>query len=509
MRLSNAALLAGSIVLSLAAAEAAVRIADDLPVFTDWLPSTLDRDVTARTVDAIPRAEGVSADWFLRDPPALPNRGEPPAEWTRYVQEARDIPPWISNAFRTFDLFKAYNSEYVGDPCSHPVLRKAPGRIFVFDPVDHSPYPRMRYLPNATTPKGLVSNEVGWRGPPVRLEKPANVIRIVFVGASTTVNSDFYPFSYPELVGGWLNIWAAARGMAVRFETLNAGRVGVVSSDIEAIVRKEVMPFAPELVVYLEGGNTLVARELVKEPFPPPPAAGPGDAAPETGLAKILHDASNRSAIARRLHYALSRVVHSGLLREPPKPAHEIRWPENFDPADPDLTRPDLPLMLSTAIADLDHIRAELSSIDSEFALSSYKFFVHDGLVLDAARHRALHAQLNVALFPLTYHDLHELVDFQNRVYAKYARIHGLPLVDVARYMPDEADLYTDPVHFSYGGVRLHAWIVLQALVPLIEEKIRQGAWPMPARPAKEAPAGLYFEARPIPVSCPGNQHEG
>jgi hypothetical protein len=71
--------------------------------------------------------------------------------------------------------------------------------------------------------------------------------------------------------------------------------------------------------------------------------------------------------------------------------------------------------------------------------------------------------------------------------------------------MPDEAELYTDPVHFSYGGVRLHAWIVFQSLVPLIERKLGEGAWPMPASHSGELPAGMVTQPRQIPVSCPAS----
>jgi hypothetical protein len=503
VRASNAVLLTASIIFSLAAAEGAVRLIDGPPVFTGWLSNGQDRDLAARLVNLIPAAEGVSSGWFFRDPPPLPNRGKPPADWVRYMEDFKESPPWVVNAFHAPDFFRAYNADYVDNPCSHPGLMKAPGSLYVFDPVDHSPYPRLRLLPSATTPTGLVTNEVGWRGAPVKLEKPVNVIRIVFVGASTTANSDYQPYSYPELVGGWLNIWATSRKTPVRFETLNAGRVGIVSTDIEAIVRKEVLPFRPELVVYLEGGNTLTASELIKTPPPPPPKTG--SALSKAGLSKILSDASNKSAIARRLHYALHLVDPEEQLRELPKPAHEILWPAHFDLQDPDLTRLDLPLKLSTAIADLDRIRTDLSSVGSELALSSYKFFVHDGLTLDPVWNRNLYEQLNVALFPLTYRELEELVSFQNRVYAKYARIHGLPFIDVAQAMPNEPDLYIDPVHFSYGGTRLHAWIVFQALVALIERKIGEGVWPMPAHYPNEVPAGLYFQPRLIPVSCSGD----
>jgi hypothetical protein len=201
---------------------------------------------------------------------------------------------------------------------------------------------------------------------------------------------------------------------------------------------------------------------------------------------------------------ALHLVDHAPL-KEPPKPAHRVLWPAGLDRADPDLARPDLPLRLSTAIADLDHIRAELSGVGATLALSSYKFFVPDKVPLDSVRDRGLYEELNYTLFPLTYRELDELVGFQNRVYEKYARANGLPFVDVARHMPDEAELYTDPVHFSYGGVRLHAWIVFQSLVPLIERKLGEGAWPMPASHSGELPAGMVTQPRQIPVSCPAS----
>ena len=381
------------------------------------------------------------------------------------------------------------------------MLRKAPGRLNVYEPFDHSPYPRFRYFPNTTDPSGLVTNQLGWRGPPIRLEKPADLIRIVFVGASTTANAHDYPYSYPELVGGWLDIWAKSQKLNVRFETWNAGREGVSSTDMEAIVRNEVLPVHPELVVYLEGGNAFTASELLVDPVPPG-APEPREAAPESGLSKVLRDASNRFALARRLQSALGLVNHPGPLPESPKPAHRVKWPAGLSAVDPDLEREDLPLKLSTTFADLDRIRADLVSIGSELALSSFKYYVREGLILDPIRNQSLHTQLNRVLFPLTYRELEELARFQNGAYAKYARVHNIPFIDVAKHMPDETDLYTDAVHFTYGGVRLHAWVVLQSLVPLIEKKIAEKAWPLPAYVPEKVPPGLMFEPFSVPVAC-------
>ena len=51
----------------------------------------------------------------------------------------------------------------------------------------------------------------------------------------------------------------------VRFEVLNAGRESIISTDTAAIVRTEVLPLKPDLVVYYEGGNQFELRTVVPE----------------------------------------------------------------------------------------------------------------------------------------------------------------------------------------------------------------------------------------------------
>jgi hypothetical protein len=117
-------------------------------------------------------------------------------------------------------------------------------------------------------------------------------------------------------------------------------------------------------------------------------------------------------------------------------------------------------------------------------------------------RHRTLLGHLNIAMYPLSYRDMARVAALQNRVYAKYAATHGLAFFDVAGLMPPSKDLYTDAVHFSYAGVRLHAWIVMQGLIPLIEKRLSSGVWPRPEGPSIEPPPGLYYTPTEIPVSC-------
>jgi hypothetical protein len=496
----NSLLVLASVLLATVLAEGATRLIDGLPLFTDWLPSTVDRDLPARFVDALPRAPGVERNWFFRDPPPLPNRRQPPAEWLRLAASMGEKTGWAAPLFHHADFFKAWNEVAIGNPCDHPVLRQAPGRLFVYTPADGSRFPRFRFLPDATTPLGLVTNRMGWRGPAIALAKPARTVRIAFVGASTTVNSHFYPFSYPELVGGWLNLWAAAHKADLRFEIINAGREGMTSADIEAIVRTEVVPFRPDLVVYYEGANQFFLGTMVKA-LPEAKPVPPRGTVEEGTVSRWLRDASQRSAMARRLQAAMGMVGHPGHGGEWTKPDYELGWPAGLSEDDPDIGQSDLPLHLSEIVADLDHMRVDLAPIGAELAMSSFKWLVHDGMVVDPVRNRSLIEHLNVGLFPFRYRDLERMSAFQNRVLAKYAAERGLPFIDVASRLPDDEDLYTDGVHLTYGGVRLHAWIVLQALVPLIDRRLADRVWPVPFAP-EPAPPGPFITPREIPVAC-------
>src|SRR5262249_33605964 len=144
-----------------------------------------------------------------------------------------------------------------------------------------------------TLPDGLVTNEFGWRGRPVPFKRSPRTIRIVFVGASTVAEIHLTPFSTPELLDYWLNRWAAANKLDLKFEVMNAGRESIGSTDIAAIVHQEVAPTRPDLVVYYEGGNQLKLSTVVKEV--PQGTPEPGD-----WLGRKLLEIAPYSALARR-----------------------------------------------------------------------------------------------------------------------------------------------------------------------------------------------------------------
>src|SRR5262249_28152724 len=162
-----------------------------------------------------------------------------------------------------------------------------------------------------------------------------NTVRIVFVGASTTISSHHMPHSYPEFIGHWLDLWVRERGLKVRIETLNAGRESIGSPSIAAIVRQEALPLQPDLVVYYEGANQFDIESTVPN-VPQGPAVRPADPEPRGALAVALHRTSRYSALSRRIEAALGLMASPTSGREWLKPDYRVVWPEGVDEFDPD-----------------------------------------------------------------------------------------------------------------------------------------------------------------------------
>jgi hypothetical protein len=312
------------------------------------------------------------------------------------------------------------------------------------------------------------------------------------------VDGHFAPWSYPEYVGHWLNLWAKSKKLDVRFEVLNSARESNTSTDIANVIRTEVLPLRPDLVVYYEGGNQF-RMDTVTAGVP----RGSAVRRPSTGASitpEWLREASHWSALLGRVQAAIGYAASDLDGREWPKPDYDIVWPSGLDEQDPDLAYVSLPVSLTEIQRDLDRIRTDLSSIGSDFALSSFAWMVKDGLVLDPIRHRYILEQLNIANYPYRYRDLERLAKFQNRLLAKYARVHGIAFIDVAGQLPADPDLFLDAVHASYAGTRMRGWITFNQLIPLIEKHLADKSWPRPM-PSPEPPLPT-FTPRGITLSC-------
>ena len=466
-----------------------------MPLLAFPLPLAVGRDTAASHVDSLPRVAGVESAWFS-DKVLSPPRQPVPEQWRRWYDDAERRHAETGSMFRGGDMFKVWNTVLAPDPCGHVMLRDAPGALFVFDPPDGKPLPPFRFLPSATTPETMATNAFGWRGGPVSF---ARSIRIVFVGASTVVSSHHMPHSFPEFVGHFLKRWATARALDVHFEVLNAARESISSTGIASVVRQEVAPTRPDLVVYYEGGNQFELDSIAGD-APRLPAAE--ERAPPGPLERLLKDVARWSALARRVQAATGLLDQPGGGTEWPKPSYRLEWPTGLDENAPDITRLDLPVNLSIILRDLDQIRTDLAKVDAELAVSSFVWMVRDGMVLDPLRHRYALEQLNRRYFPFTYRDLERLAAFQNRVLAAYARAHGLPFLDIAATMPFDPNLFFDAVHKTYPGERMQGWVTFLLLVPLIEQRLASGAWPKPVPTMPSSHPAFVVPPRLVPVDC-------
>jgi hypothetical protein len=476
MRPARALAIAVSTALSLAAAEAAVRVVDGYRLFSLQLRKTdarLERDARQardaarpdlRHLSAVALAAGVDRAWYELSPPEIRRFPVDAAMRARYERYPSD--PW--------GAFFAFNSEYLKTALCSGNVTGALGLLsdyYVYDPVAPGPHPIYRHLPNASPPGWFVTNRFGWRGPDLTLERPANTIRIAFVGASTTIDSA--PISHPELVGHWLNLWLASRRLPYRIEVINAGRTGIESSSIAAIVRQEVAPVDPDLVVYYEGANQFAPSEQLRMP---------AASLPRPTITFRKRSASeDYSAVVRRVLTAAS-LLSGGGGGEPAKPRYPTIWPPDVDERNPDVTHVPLPMSLDAVLRNFDAMRASLAGAGGELAVSSFIWLVYPGMVLDLTRHLTLHRYLNDTYWPSSYAHLRRMADFQNRLFASYAARYGLVFLDVAGDFPRDPDLFGDAIHMTQEGLRLQAWIYLQELVPVIDARIRAGSWPRPPR---------------------------
>jgi hypothetical protein len=430
----------------------------------------LDASAAMRYVNALAAAPGTERAWFLESPPPLERKPASAAARERFRE------------FERRGLFAPqaeylWNRHYVETERCRPNGRLAgfPPTVEVFDPPQPSLYPRYRFPAGVTMVSGLVTNQFGLRGHGIDLAKPPRTVRIAFVGASTTVDFHYFAYSYPEYVEFWLNRWAEAMQLAVRFEVLNGGREGLSSADIAAIVKHELRPLDPDLTVYYEGANQFWPYPIIDPPIPPRQQLDASDQVVQPRLPRFLRNQFVLGAYADR---ALNGFHSAG---EPRKPQYRMVWPAGVDERNPDPNRADLPLNLSLAVQALDSIRGDMETVGGELAVCSFAWLVRENLQLSPVRHAGIYQHLNTFLWPLKYSDARRLADFQNRVFRNYASSRKAGFLDVAAALPQSPDLFLDAIHLTETGTRLKAWIAFQQLVPLVRERIGSGRWPRAA----------------------------
>jgi hypothetical protein len=493
----NLAVLFIAVLLMALSGEVAFRIVDGyrLDSFVlDFKPAQQvnEADYTLQYAKTAPLAPGFDFAWYKFDPPTLaatPRQTLPPD----LVQAAQKLEPGVVRN----ELQIMWNYDFLNQVCRTGrqlrtllALSKNPGFVYAFKNPDGVARPEYRQFPGFQD-GDIVFNQLGFRGPDIELRKPPRTIRIAFLGASTT--QGIWPWSYPEFVVHDLNTWARAQGLDVTFEAINAGRSGESSSGIAAIMKYEVAPLRPDIVIYYEGANEFNPGALAQTTD-----AG-GSRAGRWFMTLSGLPLEHYSAFANRIYELLFR--RGGPQAEPAKPLHIVRF--DLSQSDPDLKSGDLPFNLSRQAQDI-HEAAEISRhIGATMFLSSFVFIAQDGLRLDPELHRFILHGLNVEYSPLTYAEIRQAADFQNRVFRKIADVEQIRFIDLARYFPQDPNLFFDTVHmWSPKGVRLQGWIVAQLIAPAIRDALSGGRLPTAATAAPEELSWAVTPPVKFDLSC-------
>jgi hypothetical protein len=434
-------------------------------------------------VNDIPTADGVRREWFDLTPDRLVRPPLTP-ELAAVAQQTA-----------TSEIFKQWNTRVIQERVcgGNSFFDKFPHFAFSFVPDDGSRHPPYRFLRDVTTPYGLVTNRFGFRGHEISPDKPPRVVRIAFVGASTTVGSHSEPFSFPEFVERWLNRWADETAAGVRFEVVNAGREGIASADIASIVAHELVPLEPDIIVYHEGANEFTPQQMIEpagEPIVVPSQLRPRTPVPGTQWSAVMRHVD---VMVRRFGF--------GPGSEPSKPRHRLRWPATVSELHPNPDAPDLPVHLSEIVRNLDGINRSARSIGATVVVTSFMWMVKDGLIVDPVDRAYYLDMVNRQYWPVSYAEMRRVADFQNRVFHAYADSRAMPFVDVAAQYPLDIALFTDGVHTTEEGDRLRAWLMFQGLMPIIRHKLMIGELPVPDR-APFTPPAVPAKLPRTPLVC-------
>jgi len=368
--------------------------------------------------------------------------------------------------------------------------------LYAFESYDGTPFPRYRFHTNANQSDGLITNSMGWRGSQFELLRTPGIIRIVLVGSSTTVSGHSFPYSYADHLETWLNLWAEASDESYRFEVLNSGRSGINSTDLAAVVKNEVLPLQPDIVIYYEGSNQFWPSDYVE---------WPNNTIPK----KPILDFKSRSKL-RQYSAIYGRLVNVTIetLEEPKKPNLNVDWPEELKTINADsLTSDELPLNLETILQDLDDIHSSSSNAGVELAISSFVWLSYDGMELDSIKHRPIYVYLNQSYWPYSYAHIKRYADFQNDIFEFFARDRSLKFLDVAGQFPQDPIFFTDAIHMYPQGIRLRGWIVFNEIVVKYRKQFdhfanRANSFATPARNVLEQSPVQQYSLAKITAHC-------
>jgi lysophospholipase L1-like esterase len=305
------------------------------------------------------------------------------------------------------------------------------------------------YLPFVLAPGFGDHNALGFRGPPLEAMKPSGVRRVACIGASTTYGLDVSAEeANPGQLGRLLN---ASHG---RWEAINAGVPGWVSSESLIDLQLRVLPLQPDVVVILQGRNEVFpqAYNLFKPDYTH--FRRPGFSFAVSNYAhKELFGWSRLAMLACTLrgerfgwHERDEHPLYGGIL-----------WENRPTTAVAALNLADLS-RLAPLRANLESM-IELCRARGVIVVVCTMAFRSDKLAMDEL-------EPDPQLAPI----LAAQVERNNEVAREVASRLGAGLVETAR-LAERPELFRDDCHMTPEGHRLFAQMVHDALAPLLEKR--------------------------------------
>jgi hypothetical protein len=281
--------------------------------------------------------------------------------------------------------------------------------------------PRPGYA-NASRNNSIRVNAHGFRGDEISVRKPPGTIRIACVGASTTfcIGATSNEAAWPHQLEERLRRKYPGRS----WQVINAGVPGHRMKDCVINLRKRVLPFEPDLVIFYEANNQLANDTFLLA----------------RGRGLVSHDSRYLSPTTKYLahHSMLFRLCHlsfriltgggggAGKLNGLPEDL-PARYVEGIAQMHDELRRRNIPLVLSAFFTKYrpDQERAvRIRNADVSFYYMPWASI--DDLVSGMAAY--------------------------NKALVRYAHEHGVPVAEEVTSIPADSTHFMDAVHLADAG---------------------------------------------------------
>jgi hypothetical protein len=474
----------------LAGGEALSRFVDGYQVFATALvrrkPQPAQTAIPSakelKMLDSVTFDRTIPPSWFflpaspLKNPPSKEldaiSRANPDQQQVTYLWNLNFL--YRPNSFLD-NFVRKLNSDYV----------------FGFKPYDDTILPHLRSQPNRPG-NATATNNFGWFSSNMQYRKQADAVRIGILGDSTSGNA------IGRYLQSYLTAWAAAEKSPLKFEVLNASRAGSSMDDENKALRYELGPMGLDYV-YLYKAPMLPYREMIKI-IPETHIVGTLLAKAAEEIQKPLKPLLPWSSLANHIVAKLNGELPDGNLWEPWKPKIQVTLPEPLQRVPPDVSGARSIPYWNKKLRYFDEYVSIAKAIGAKPIVSTERWFVPGEEPLRAQSSRPLFKSVNGPMFwPLAYNDIKKFLRLNNAIISAWARQNHLPLVDIDGLMPNDPTLYTDGGHDIDFANKLRAWIVLQSMIPILQEDMKAGHIPrLGSQAGNEHP---YIQNPPLKIS--------